>query len=329
MNSHRAKKLSETLKEWCESSTIHGPGSISRNQSYFLKLVWFLCLVACSAYCSYLIVESIILYFSYPVSTSIKIITEQPTYFPTISFCSLNQFNLSYLKSNSFYQKLVAENLYDPNATNESSNHPFIDMIAQSKQLKLYVSGLPNEEKKKFGNQLEEMMLFCRINTVLCGLKDFEWFYDFEFGNCYQFNANGLLQIGRVGSEGGLELEIYLGKSEKIDSFSKKRGLRILVHNHSDKNIDLKSNGIDLSPGFLTSVGINRIFHHKQPPPYNECIDDLTPNTPYKTDLMRVMFNGLKLKQYSQQYCKKLCYQKTLAEGIEKLFERVLYFLYI
>jgi len=95
----------------------------------------------------------------------------------------LNQFNLSYLKSSSFYQKLVAD---DPNVTNESSNHPFIEMIAQSRQLKVYVSSLPNEEKKKFGNQLNELMLSCRYNSILCGLKDFEWFYDFEFGNCYR-----------------------------------------------------------------------------------------------------------------------------------------------
>ncbi len=166
MNSNEAIKISETVKEWCETSTIHGPGNISRNRSYFLKLIWFICLVLSSAYCSYLIAQSVVLYFSYPVSTSIKIITEQPTSFPTISFCSLNQFNLSYLKNNPFYQKLVADNLYDPNVSNESSNHPFIDMTSQSKQLKVYVSSLSDKEKKKFGNQLSEMMLYCRVNSI-------------------------------------------------------------------------------------------------------------------------------------------------------------------
>jgi len=315
MKSIKADKLREILKEWCETSTIHGPGSISRNRSYFLKFIWFLCLVLCSTYCSYLIADSVLIYFSYPVSTSIKIVTEQPTTFPTISFCSLNQFNMSYLKSSAFYQKLVADNFYDPNGSNDSSSHPFIDMIAQSKQLKVYVSSLPNEEKKKFGNQLSEMMLFCRANSVLCGLKDFEWFYDFDFGNCYRFNANGSLKMGRVGSGNGIELEVYLGKSENMDSFSRNRGLRILVHNHTDNYINMDSNSVDVAPGFFTSIGINRMFNQKQPPPYNECIDDLKSSTPYKTPLMRVMFDGLKVKQYSQKLCKKLCYQKTLFEG--------------
>jgi hypothetical protein len=56
---------------------------------------------------------------------------------------------------------------------------------------------------------------------------------DDDYVNCYRFNANGSMFIGKSGTGYGLQLEIFVGNSSSEESFIHKRGLRYLVYNYT------------------------------------------------------------------------------------------------
>lgn len=43
---------------------------------------------------------------------------------------------------------------------------------------------------RRNGFQLEEMLISCRFDLKPCTTADFEWFYSFDYGNCYRFASN-------------------------------------------------------------------------------------------------------------------------------------------
>jgi hypothetical protein len=42
---------------------------------------------------------------------------------------------------------------------------------------------------KSLGYCLESMLISCTYNRILCTVDDFEWFYSYQYGNCYTFNS--------------------------------------------------------------------------------------------------------------------------------------------
>ena len=43
---------------------------------------------------------------------------------------------------------------------------------------------------KQNGFQIEQMLISCQFDLSTCSVKDFKWFYNFDYGNCYRFNWN-------------------------------------------------------------------------------------------------------------------------------------------
>ena len=57
---------------------------------------------------------------------------------------------------------------------------------------------LTTEQIKSFGYSFNSFLLSCYFNNEICGEKDFIWFYDFVFGNCYTFNSGYDLNGNRI-----------------------------------------------------------------------------------------------------------------------------------
>jgi amiloride-sensitive sodium channel subunit gamma len=304
----KKSKIKEEIVDWCLSTTSHGIPAFVRNQNKLIKVIWALSFLASSCFCAYLLVLSTIDYFNFPVSTSIKVITEQPAQFPTVTLCNLNPFN--------YENPFVIETVKHFSTFNQTyvSSHPLLYMGSFYKLTTGVISNLTANIKKAVSIQLHEMLIFCRFNLIECTANEFEWFFDFDYGNCYKFNPSGSKYVGKNGVEAGLQLELYVGNSSS-ENLVHQRGIRVLVHNYSEKYLFMKDDGMNVAPGFQSSLSINRVFYNKKSKPYSECIDDLTINNPYKTRIMVTMFNELNQTQYSQKYCQKLCYQIFLIKA--------------
>jgi hypothetical protein len=172
---------------------------------------------------------------------------------------------------------------------------------------------LTDEKKRAYGNELKDMLIKCEFGGgQLCTADDFDWFYDFYMGNCYKFNANGRLEIGKDGSTASLTIVLVLGDSSLNYSYLTQLGIRLMIHNSSLFHPLIFENGQNLAPGYRTSMLVRRTYYDRLAEPYNDCIDNVTPSNPQKTRLMKVMFESLNQSTYDQTYCFNLAFQEIL-----------------
>ena len=82
----KKEKILEKSIEIGLGSTSHGIPNIIRTDRKCLKIMWLILFLLSSSAGIYLVIESFSNYFSFEVVTSIKVVKEMPTEFPTITF---------------------------------------------------------------------------------------------------------------------------------------------------------------------------------------------------------------------------------------------------
>lgn len=112
--------IKEAIYETAADSTAHSIPLIFKRESIVLKVFWFVCLLAATGVCSWMISTSIIDYLGYDTVSKTENVLEIPTLFPTVSFCNMNAFLTN--SSLEFVKNLLIKNgLYDPNSSQVGS----------------------------------------------------------------------------------------------------------------------------------------------------------------------------------------------------------------
>ena len=134
-----------------------------------------------------------------------------------------------------------------------------------------------DENRRKLGFPLASI-LSCRFGGKPCVYtEDFSWYYSFDFGNCWQFNAGQMSSPIKMsateGVENGLQLEIggLIGDSVRDHAVSRSDGLVVFVHNQS--YAPESASGIYVRAGQESNVAVQKIFYFNAPFPYTECRD--------------------------------------------------------
>ena len=84
--------------------------------------------------------------------------------------------------------------------------------------------------------------------------------------------------------------------------------------NNSNKPI-IKYEGIEVSPGFITNIGIIRSFYLKLPYPYGDCRDDVDIPSVSDSDFYRYT---IQIGKYTRNQCYEVCFQYKYAISICK-----------
>jgi hypothetical protein len=249
-----------------------------------LKIFLLLLIVSSSVLAWYLVIKSIMTYFTYGVSTTSRSIYETPTLFPKVTFCNLNQYATEYAYNLS--QKGVS-----------SGNN------------------LSNEDKRKLGHDLKDILVECWFNLNPCNWTDFLWSYDNTYGNCYTFNS-GFDAYGKeielkkskiAGPAFGLQLGLYANLYEKLMDDVDILGAIFHIGNSSYSTYYLNS-GLLVSSGFQTSIAVDREFKSILPKPYSNCeIDSASPKFRPNMDLYNLIAESK--FAYTQQLCFVECIQ--------------------
>ncbi len=82
------KNISKAVLSVLEDSTIHGLPNIVKNERIINKIMWAFVFSGSFGFCTYLIINSIIVFLQYGHITNLETIFEQPSQFFTIQFCS-------------------------------------------------------------------------------------------------------------------------------------------------------------------------------------------------------------------------------------------------
>ena len=306
-------------KEVLLNSTSHGLPNILRSESLTIKIVWAIFLVASTALCSYLCIQSILAYYKYDVTAKTRKIYESPTLFPTIAICTKQIYStengLDFLKkvikkykyADIFNDSVYAEYKYDMPSLNYYTNNLF-----SSASIDLLDKNITDEQKKSFQYKLEDILIECNFNEIPdnCTVENFYWEYDNVLSNCYSINHHKsnseVFKHAKFSGDGsGLKLTLFMGIKDEVMRINPNKGIRLLILNSSSQ---IGSTSFELQAGVETKVGIERYFSTQLPKPYSNC--DIDNDNPMKFDsfLYNKILNSK--YEYNQQTCLDLCYNE-------------------
>ena len=194
----------------------------------------FLCVL--SAGCGvYLIYLQFVQYLTYSVYSTIVTAQDNPTEFPTITFCSLNYFNTldgdHYANQSlkTFDNLTIAKKSY---LFNKSKVKLIQNKLAYLKSTLIRNGSF---DKTRLGLKLEDMILSCYFGSAACSVSDFEHFFDINYGNCYRFNSghnnSSVRKVISFGSTSGLQLGLYLGDQNKYNKLAFSSGIYLSINN--------------------------------------------------------------------------------------------------
>jgi hypothetical protein len=86
----------------------------------------------------------------------------------------------------------------------------------------------------------------------------------------------------------------------------------VLFINNKSSTVNFIQTGIDLTPGYLTNIGINKMYFEKLPRPYNDCIEKS------KKELSNSKFPEMVSDSfgiYNQEDCIEQCFQSYLFDN--------------
>ena len=293
--------IKSSLNELVIDSTSHGLPKIFKSKHFPMKLMWTICFIVSTCYCSYSIFQITCDYFNYDVVTVFETVYETPAKFPVITLCNANLFQTK--QSEKIVEDYLSQLKFNPNLSSTLKSLLILNSINQK-----------NETfKKSISYPFEESLIGCEFNTIKCNASDFSWTFHSAFGNCYRFNSgkdsNILKNISFPGSLYGLKLEIFVDPSIlSSQDVTKFNGFHVFVNNQTEdpRYID----GLGVSIGMKSDIVINRHYSYQLGEPYNECKSDLNTLKAYDSELYKSIINSN--SSYQQMDCFYLCLQKKV-----------------
>ena len=295
------KELIKSIQSTFESSSIHAIPNIIIRKSFILKLFWFISLILSTGCCFWFMTDSINDYFQYDVVTKIDIKYQNELVFPIIGICNQNPFkkNLSLFEDQSI-------------GLNYNFNRSDLPLIIMKHKI-----NNSEETSYKYSQNLNDFMIKCLFRGKNCDLnKDFEYYYDIQYGNCFRFNSKKpYKKVNQPSSYDLFEIQILVGSSNhNLNTVTLDNGFNIFISNEStDSTIQ---EGVSIPTGFTTKIILNKYTIRKQPKPYSQCTNNLFNIDSYNSDCYKRTIQGLKgHSSYHYTDCLKMCYQTYLARS--------------
>ena len=193
----KRSQLTKLLTEWSLQSHFHCYPKIFQYKNVYAKQIWALTFLFFTALTLFLIGRDLVNYFEYEVVSKIEVFDQKPIEFPTVTICDGNPFTSE--TAERLIDKIVNETFgQELNAASEfadagSAKH-LLDAIEMAK---MYVAGpqYTQADRRELGliardNVRLLMSRHCLFSKKECDFAtDFNWYYNYQQGNCWQFNA--------------------------------------------------------------------------------------------------------------------------------------------
>ena len=251
--------------EWSLQTTCQCYPKIFQTDNNLLKVTWALVFLTFSGVTAWLTIKCLVDYLEYDVVSKIRVFSEKPVEFPTVTVCD-----------GIFHSRLVKRFISD-SPQNLSFKDKYTYLVNEINILEAYVrtQNLSDAHKRGLGMDFP-MILSCLFNSQQCenASDAFRWFYSYYYGNCYQFNSGlhgAAVRSTQVESKWN-GIRLLIGPLIRADTHL--NGVYVLIHN--------RSVSLDISPlneeffadvGKETNIALARRFTYMQPYPYSNCND--------------------------------------------------------
>ena len=275
------------------------------------KLIWTVIISIAGSYWFYLISNTILEFYAYPVTTKNRHNLEKEVKFPAIAFCANNPFTTDFAFD---YLTSLIETFPGSSKFNESyeTKFEFIDRYYAQFKYKITTDvyyQLNQTVQQLLGVPENQFFLSCMFKGIKCRAENLEWFFSWKYGNCFSFNSNSSIKTSHPDS--ALVVELFNGIIGTSKSLNPGTGFHIMIYNYTENmkfNYYFETHSI--LTGTETNIAIKRTFRNKLPKPYSECTLDTNAekNVINKTRLYydRFLREGIK---YKQLHCFRTAYR--------------------
>jgi hypothetical protein len=297
-----------------------------------LRLLWFALFLASLTFSIYLVVGTIRTYTAYGVTTKTRTSAESESMkFPMITFCNSKPFMSKSANDFAVKQFLaiygphlppnpVASVLYgnftDPDDLKTFTFSNEINLVQLAILNQIADPSFNKTLQKSFGLQLDQFFNVYQFQSTSFPLEHFIWFWDPNYGNCFQFNSglaqNGsslkILQQTEAGFSNGLFvvnlIDVFPKQSFNFLNLYQIYTFGIKISIDDQPAIPLTHNNmIPIKPGACTYINLKKTVTAHLAKPYSSCTD----TTNFHSILYDKIINLN--KTYTQRVCFQLCKQ--------------------
>ncbi|KAK2171334.1 hypothetical protein NP493_1078g01004 [Ridgeia piscesae] len=199
------------MKEKALETGVQGVPNIARTRDTVRRAFWILVVFAGTVLMTWQVTVSFMKFYTYPVKTQILYKSAGQVEFPAVTICNLNPLRVSQVcddgMMSGFIKKYTPKDkskkpsrfndwtrddgdIYSKEATEFSMIQSFLQLSAQ----------LTPAKRRKIGHHLDTMLLSCTWHGRPCSPRNFTWFNNHRYGNCFTFNTNKTLVLNKPGS---------------------------------------------------------------------------------------------------------------------------------
>ena len=193
----KGKLIKEIFKEQLSNTTGHGLGNIVGTDKLCLKIMWLTAWLVGVAFTVFLILSNLLAYFTWEVITKVRVIDERPMLFPKVTFCNVDPYITN--ESIPFLAEVIKETRYFNNLVNGKGLKSDLDKVNYVSlnaapffldEVRDKLLSKKTSDKRRYGRTASEFIITCQYDNADCDVNDFEYWYSYDYGNCYTFNTN-------------------------------------------------------------------------------------------------------------------------------------------
>lgn len=279
-------------------SSVHALSQLGQAKTGYSRFFWLLVFVGSVCGCAYEVNSFFSIFFQYPVLIDVKVENRKALEFPAVTVCNLNRIRSSHVRcavdNLAWFQCSSSRGGYGgghgghlqperrptiltefkalfsvSNMTSESEKK----YKTRAKNILSNYTKLDDDSKRCYGHRLHDMVKKCSFNSVSCNYKEFAYFYNKQYGNCYTFNKNTRniskpRTVKKIGPENGLELVLNIELDSYADITSSE-GIKVIIHNPQEDPNPTES-GINIVSGHESHLSMVKTSFHRLPPPYRD-----------------------------------------------------------
>lgn len=269
-----------------KKSSIYALNQIGNSNTTRRKIFWAFILIGGIIGCCSQVIRYLSAYYQYPVVINIDSVNMFNQDFPGVTICNLNSVRnaffpcvlqkLEHDECNTSITKMPinleeAAGWTQPDCFKRAVPKLSEEFQERMKFTSLYFS-LTEDARIKFGHQAKDFIKSCSFNGEDCSYADFTVHSDDSYGNCFTFNkvnaSKAPLKTSFIGPNSGLTLELDVESRDYI-WLTQSVGARVVVHDPYQEPSPQDA-GLNVSPGFETTLGLSKILMRRLESPYKD-----------------------------------------------------------
>ncbi|XP_064628199.1 uncharacterized protein LOC135487905 [Lineus longissimus] len=269
----------DVLFDYSQASTIIGLSHITGDTPFKARrIIWTLLVITGCCIFALQVVQSVLMYYSWPVTVNVKVNYNETLVFPAVTVCNQNSFRITQSVQHGYYDlltKAFGSFHHDDEDVEDDQAHHDVEGDKDAALHKLFEKISMADVYNQTSHTIEDMVISCQWDGRPCGHEDIVSSIT-DHGACMTFNGGtkaDIKKVKRIGSNGGLRLRLNIEQYEYMSGPTAGAGIKLLLHDQKEIPT-VRFLGQAIPPGAHALVGLSVLQVGNLKPPHGICNDD-------------------------------------------------------